>query len=421
MEKITKLLCIACLTFSAASLLSAELYRPNRFVEFGVEATAGVSNNMWGIEDILTETLKIDLQEIADNLPDGGLTFDYLADANVFLNLNIGKNRGQNFRLSFFTGVSGSGYVNLEKEFFEILASGFSIGENKSFTLSGYADLFVNIGASFHTTLFKKYGITITPTYVVPIVYVDDATASVSFSTTADGQMKAEAKAPLTVYSALGLKKFIDNDFSASDITGEISNILSNGGFDLTLEVERPVLKRLDMGVFTRIPIVPGTLHHKMTRTFYAYASEENLLDDLLNGNSRNRHLKYDKGETEYSEDASKSTFRPFRLGVEGAWRPFGAWCTFRPTLNLAVAHPYSSNAIAYPEYALDAQVTLFNILGLNVGTAYENRVFVQRLGFMLNARVLQLDVKALFRSASFVNSFSYAGAGVCLGVRMGF
>lgn len=404
-----KRLILSLATLCLFSSLGAELYVPNRFIEVGVEASAGASNNLFGVSDILKETITIDLKKIAGDLGRNGFVLDAFADTNAFFNLNL----GQKFRLGIFANVSGSAFVGLGKEFFEVLADGWDFGETKEFSATAYGDLFVNLGASFHTTILKKYGITIVPAYVVPIAYADDASAKVDFFADESGTMRASAEASFALHTAFDLE-----DFSLESAIDKISGVAAKGGFDLGFLVERPTVKSLDVGIYGRIPIIPGRLDYKMSRTMTATFTEDNLIQRITDGEDFD--YDYEEGETEYSKD-TKYVFRPLKLGVEAAWHPFGNWCVFRPKLGLAVRHPYGKKAIFYPEYALDANLTLFKVLGFQFGTAYEDRIFVQRAGIMLNARIFQIDIKALFRSEDFINSFRLAGAGAYIGLRVGF
>ncbi|MDE7139978.1 MAG: hypothetical protein K2O09_04375 [Treponemataceae bacterium] len=405
-----KRLLLSLVTLCLFSSLGAELYVPNRYVELGVEASAGASNNLYGASDILTETITIDLKKIAGSLGRNGFVIDAFADTNAFFNLNLGTK----FRLGLFANVSGSAFVGVGKEFFEVLADGWDLGETKEFSATAYGDLFVNVGASFHTTIKEKYGITIIPTYVMPVAYADDASAKVDFFTDESGPMRASAEASFALHTAFDLE-----DFSYDDIMStKISDLVTKGGFDLGFSVERPTLKSLDVGIYGRIPIIPGRLNYKTTRTMTATFTQDNLIQCITDGEDFD--YEYDEGVTEYSK-STKYVFRPLRLGLEAAWHPFGNWCVFRPKVGLAVRHPYSKKAIFYPEYALDANITLFKVLGFQFGTAYEDRIFVQRAGIMLNARIFQIDVKALFRSEDFINSFRFAGAGAYVGLRVGF
>ena len=62
------------LTFTLfSSALSAELYKPSRIVDVGIDAQFGASQNVTGITDLLVKDLVINFTEIANSLDDDGL------------------------------------------------------------------------------------------------------------------------------------------------------------------------------------------------------------------------------------------------------------------------------------------------------------------------------------------------------------
>ena len=412
MKKLITLLAVLGITVS----LWAELYTPHRFIEFGVDTEEGASNNYFRIDEIFVKKLVIDLQKMSKDLSGSGLKLGFMTDEKVFFNFN----RGERFRLGIFTQLEGAGFANAPESLFDLLGKGYKAGDKFSADVEGFADLFFSIGVNFHTTIFEKYGITVTPAYFVPLAYVEKMTAEVSLTSGSDTGIRAEAVAPIDVYSPFSLQKYKENAFSGGDIPSDLGKSLQKGGFDLALEVERPIFRSLDLGVFTRIPLVPATLDHKMSMRAYAYYSVNNLmgvLDDSMETDS-----DYGMDDFVYTSGESKKVWRPFRFGVEGAWRPFGDWCTFRPMIALVVRNPYTSGArIVYPEYALVAEGMFFNMLGLNVGTSYKNKAFIQQLGLTFNFRVFELNAKVMLRGSSFVSSFNWNGAGAAVGIRFGW
>ena len=189
----------------------------------------------------------------------------------------------------------------------------------------------------------------------------------------------------------------------------------------MSLAVERPFFPSFDVGVFTRLPLWPGNLDYMASGKFTASFTEDNLLDKAMNSDNDLYESDYHLSDIRYRQVDTKHVWRPFKLGAEAAWRPFGNWAVFRPKFALVVRNPYTSDVMVYPEYSLAAEFAVFNIIGLNFTTAYESKVFIQQIGFMLNFRVIQIDIKASLRGASFVNSFNYTGAGVYAGVKIGF
>ena len=402
--------------FFIVSSLSAELYVPHRFIEFGVDAEGGAANNYFKLDEVLVKNLVINVQKMAKELSSGGMKVDYSVFSSVFFNLNLGPD----FRLKVFTEVEGSGFVNSPKDLFDLLGNGYTAGTSVNFKMEGYADLFSSVGASFHTTIFEKYGITVTPAYYVPLAYVESVTADVNVVSTSSGAIVARAVAPINIYSTSSLRPYKENEFSGSTIRNDVFSAFKNGGFDLSLAVERPVLKRLDVGAFIRIPMIPAKLTHRMSMNAYAYYTVNNLmgfLDDTLETEN-----DYGFDDPVYYSGESKRVWRPFRIGAEAAWRPFGDWCTFRPMFALVVRNPYTSGErTVFPEFGVSAEASLYNILGINLSTAYKNRAFVQSLGFMFNFRAVEINVRAMLRGTGFVSSFNWSGAGAYVGVRFGF
>lgn len=407
-----KKLIFTMLAFSVLSALHADFKKPTRTVEIGIDAEAGASNSYLGLKDIFKEQIVIDLKEIAAQMNGEGLTFDFYAKAGFHTSI-----QGEFNRYTFFTNLESSGYANVPQEMFDILSEGIKVGDDKEMELHAYGDVFLETGFSYYKK-WDNLAISIRPAFVVPILYVEDATAKVSYYMKEDGRIGTRVDAPLTVYSALGLQPFVDNDFNSDDITGSIGNIARGGGFDLSLAVEKKLLKTLDGSIYTRIPIVPGTLNNKMTARYWAFAYENNLLGYL--DDTEEHDADWGKEDVEYSS-ADYSVFRPFRLGVEGMWRPFGNWSYFKFGLGLAVRNPYSSNAIVYPEGELSADFKILNIIGFNFGAFYANRVWTQKVGVMINCHVLEIDAFAGFRCADFSRTFNMTGAAAGVSVKMGW
>ncbi len=410
---------VSALIFAASfATLGAELHKPNRIVELGFEAEAGASNNYFSAKEFMVKDLVIDLQKIASEIPDHGWRAELFDREKVSFNLNF----GERFRLGFFAGLDASGYINVGKELFEFLGEGNQIGESDSVELNGYFDVFLDAGVSFRTKI-RDFGISISPSYYVPLIYMPSTTATAEWRTNADGSMYAKASADVRVYSGVDLRRWMDSDAYDSEdnpeLNEQIEEALRNGGFDFSLAVEHPIFgKWLEVGGFARIPIIPGTLKYEANRTVSAYIESEGLLKIL---EDKTPEKDWDAGEWEYSETSHK-IYRPLRFGAEAAFRPFGSWLTFRPMIALVMRDPYSSESReVYHEHSLDATLSLLNILSLTVGTAYLNRSYVHHAILAINARVLEIDAGIALRSPDFTKSFMGSGASASLGVKIGF
>ena len=387
------------------------LAKPHRIFEIGVDSNTAIANNLLGLKDIKKDIV-IDLRKIADDMRGSGFNLGFMNQERYFMNLNISSR----FRFGVFAEVEATTHLNISDDLFDLLGSGIKVGDTKTVDVTAYADVFANIGASFQT-IISGYGIKITPTYCVPLVYAPRTRATGRLITNKDGLIRAEAEANVDIYTAVDMQGFIEDDES---LDVNVADILSNGGFDLTLDVDRNWFHGFNAGLYTRIPIVAGTLNYKMhTRAWMDY-EVDNLLDSVLSDDLPD----FEKPEYEdftYSKDTYKA-YRPLKLGLSASYSPFGQWFKIQPSVGFAVRNPYSGDAVFYPEYALDLQLSLLKrIFNFNFGTAYQSQIFQQRFGFSLNFRALEILARASLCGTSFKACFNHDGYGVLVGVRVGF
>ena len=401
--------------FSAFDFQGDLLSKPKRYFEIGVDADAAAANNLFGLKDVLTKDVVIDLTQISKDMADSGFTLAFFNKEKAYVNLNLSSR----FRFSIFTAVEASSTLNISKDLFEILGEGFSSGDSKSVDLTGCSDVFTDVGFSFQT-IVKGCGVKITPTYFIPLVYVPKTTATAKLTTSTSGAVRADAEANVDIYTAINMHDFMEDSKSFDSLDFSISDLLSNGGLDLSLELEKNWFHNFNAGLYTRIPIVGGTLNYKMHTRYWAYAYETNplgFLDDTEDHDYDNGHDDFT-----YSEESYK-VHRPFKLGLNATYKPFGNWFKIMPALGFALRNPYTSgDRIFYMEYALDLRLSLLKqIFNFNLGTAYQNQVFQQRFGFSLNLRVLEIMAQASMCGTTLLTSFDRNGYGAFVGLRIGF
>ncbi|MBR1535686.1 MAG: hypothetical protein IJ630_01955 [Treponema sp.] len=405
----------AAADFSAFDFQGDLLSKPKRYFELGVDADVAGANNLLGLKDILQKEVVIDLTKIANDMSDSGFKFSFYDREKVFVNLNISSR----FRFSGFASVEGNAHFNISKDLFELLGNGLSAGESKTVDVLGYADLYANLGASFQT-IIKGYGVKITPTYFIPLVYVPKTTATGKLTTSSNGSIRANAEANVDIYTAVNMHDFIEDSKTFDNLDFSVADLLSKGGLDLSLEMERNFFHNFNAGLYTRVPIIGGKLDYKMSTRVWAYAYEKNALGIL--DDTEDHDYDYGKDDFTYSEETFK-VYRPFRLGLNATYTPFGQWLKIQPALGFAVRNPYTNgDRIFYMEYALDFRASFVKrIFNFNLGTAYQNQVFQQRFGFSLNLRVLEIMAQASMCGTTFLTSFKHDGYGAFVGIRMGF
>ncbi len=405
------------LSFMTALLLCtfafAELASSQRYFEYGLDVEAGASNNYFRAPDILVKDVVIDITEMAKKMPGDGFVLDYETSLESFFALNL----NQFFRSKFYFGISGNGYGNISKSFFEMLGEGFEAKTSKKITTSLYADMFAYTGASVKTEI-KGYGIRVSPEIFVPIVHVADTDGYVKYTASETGKIRAEGDIPVNIYSVISLENIKSQSFDSGWIQDALTEAIESVGFDISGEVEHKVTKTFDMGIFTRIPIVPGRLKHKASTRYWGYFEQNNLLGYL--DDTEKSEKDYGHDDMTYSS-TNCIVHRPFILGTEGAWRPFGNWCVFRPKLDMVVRNPFSSDLQFFGEYAFLADFLFLKVFGITFGTSYENLVFKQTAGFMVNTRAVEFKSAVIFRGADFAASFGLSGMSAYAGLRIGF
>lgn len=429
---ITSVFAFMLSSFTVLSLAATEfsgdlLSKPHRAFEIGINTNTSLSNNTFGLEDILVKEIKIDLQKMVSDMPDSGFDLALLNKEKVYIDLNASSR----FRFSFFTDLESSMHFNISKDFFSILGSGISVDKEKNIDISLCADSFFDIGTSFQT-IIKGYGVKITPTYFVPLFYVPNTSFKSSYLSKSNGEITFNAKADVDIYTAIDMEGYVDNGDKHSDF--DIGEVLSNGGFDFSFEIERNWLHGLNAGLYTRIPMVAGKLNYRMTTTAYASFHEENLMDFITDSNKKLEDVKSghvkpstynDKHENEeegydFYQDSFKA-YRPLKLGLNATYMPWGNWLKIQPSLGFAVRNPYTQYAKFYPEYSLDLNLSLLaSFLGFQFGTAYQSQVYQHRFGMSLNIHAVELVAQVSMCGTSFISTFHTVGYGAFAGVRIG-
>ena len=211
-----------------------------------------------------------------------------------------------------------------------------------------------------------------------------------------------------------------------------LTDLFSQAGFNLSACVEYPIFNTLDVGAFARIPVIPARL--KYGSAAYVRMKETTIgqFSDMIGGSLPS--FSEDMFEYGISEDASGvlndvyTVNMPLRLGVEGAWRPFGKWLTFRPMIGVGTRNPGGLDTRGwdnfwkntYTEYGLGAELTILYILGLDFAHEYVQQVYTNSVSARVNLRLLEIDLKISSSSTDFVKSWNISGATATVGVHVG-
>ena len=399
--------------FALCAALSAERLHPaHRYFELGVAASAGLSNNTFGANDIFKKEMVIDLRKLADGMTEQGFRVDAVGGASFFMNLNL-KN-GVHAGLNAGTEIAGNAAV--AQDVFNFLGHGRALGQTIQAGADLSADAFAYATASAGFKICRFY-CTVSPSVFMPVLHAESSDITASLDNGVSGSVKAAASSTVRLYSYADMRPLFDSRSGGSFEAGNIR--AEHIGFDLALAAETQVLRTLQCGAYMRIPFVPGRIDNLASATV-SMGYEAESLPALIERASPDG-TSYSISSITYGKERIW-IHRPFRMGAELAWRPFGNWMTFGALLGLGVRYPYTRKAKAYADYDFSIDIsTPFKIIGITLASVRYNEICAQRVTLMLNARVLEIDVGAEVQSADFVTSLKAGGAGAFVKVSMGF
>ena len=397
--------------FDLTSLLQKEnlLVIPRRTLEIGFKTDAGLSNNFFNAKEVLQKDLVIDLTEMSEDVSDDGWQIDFLLNSELYFNFSFNRK----LQIGFANGVESYGYMNISKKLFDYLGKGFNLYEVLKVDGKIDADAFFYSQAKIGYS-WKGFHFTAKPALVKPLVHVENEEMYGTYHNPADGSMKVSAIADIKFYGGVDLEPILEGNFSFSDIA---SNLFKDCGFDLELAAEHKVFDSLQAGVYARIPMVPGDLTYTADWEI-TYNYEVDGLKALLQGDYEDPEYNYDN---KVYGTGSYKIHRPFKTGVEFAWRPFGEWSTFRGMAGLGVKKPFTGDAKAYFEYNLGYEVLLLHTVGAWISTSYKSEIFKHELGLIFNFHVAEIDLGVSLQGSNFKYSFMGSGAGAYLGLCFGF
>lgn len=390
---------ITALTFTLVTLGAWAL--PDRTFEMGLDVQAGFGNNYFSVGDFLQETLVIDLNDMADTFNDEGLALSTDVKVKNLFNLNLSPD----FRLGFFFQTKASGYSNVPKAFFDLAANGNKLDKTYSGPMKLRGDVISELGATFGTWIYgfdTKFGASL----FFPLVHLEKPEAKYTFRTGSDGKVTASVVADLPVYSVAPL----EDGVNTSDI---LANLLSAGGFDISVGAEYPLFPDLLIvgADFQNIPILPARMVERTrflsTMTFTADNIAANYDSDDLTQTDQESSFESDK--------APISVLRPFKFNTHAVYTPMGTpLFKLIPNLGLGV---YSW---VYPEFGLKAQFDFWKWLVIDVGTSYEDELWKQAMGINLNLWLMELDLALAGQSQDIAHSLG-SGVGLSVGLKFGF
>jgi len=382
--------------------------------EIGFDLGAGFDNGLAGLNDVLQKNIVIDLSKIAQNVPDNGAGLNFSLAFDLFLNIkNIRIGKGL-WDFGFSTNVDGGVNVNIPKSLFELIAEGNAEQHDTSGQISASGGIYTEIGLS-GSAKYKVGGknlyIGFKPAIYTPAVYVSSSSGiSYNLYTEQNGRegLFLDTVGEISVYTA-----------TSFDNIEPMSFIIGPSGFDLSLEAEYALFPNLDIGgSFSHIPFVPATLTNEMKMGMEPFniglAGE-----DLISGvDPEIPELKF--SDPTYNKNAKKDVHRPLRFDLYARYKPLNSEAVvIKPNIGFS-ANVNKDDEKGYFNAGLELSFNLINLFTFYIGSGYQEDLWRQRIGFGLNLRVFELDLRAVLRDQTFDGCFMGRGFEINLGMRFG-
>jgi hypothetical protein len=396
----------AFILFGAALSLWAQ-DKPHRFVEVGFDAKASFANSYFRAGDFFKEKITLDISRMAGE-PGKGLGVFLESRGEVFVNFNLGAVWG----FGLFAGMDALGQFTVPQSIVDLLTEGNVPDKTYSDDLGLGAAAFFETGF-WASAKVRRIKFTIRPAYFLPLAYLSKPRVNYAFSIKDDGSIMVAGNYKVEVYTPLPL-----DDIDGIGMLGDridMADMFGKGGVDLVLRAEYPLYHNFIIGgSLGHIPLVPAQLSNKYSLSggFEIDKTIEHIIDNDFD-------FPDVDSVAEHSED-HKMIFRPFKIGVDAAYRPFNIrLLTLRPELALVFNSIY--DIPVYLDRGITGELKRGAIFTLSAGTRLEDLVWKERVGLSLNFRIIEVLAGITTQSQRFLRSFRGAGIGVDVGLRVGF
>lgn len=382
----------------------------DRYFEFGIRTEVSLGNNSYlGLKELLQKEININTAQLAKSA-EKGFQFDFGTHANIFANLNLKK-----VKIGFFTNINAEGMFFFDKSVLQFLSSGNP--SNKPLDLSAGigSSVYLSTGVSVNLR-FGKLFIGVAPSYYVPLLLIPYSTVSAKAMVDSKGNISVTGGTRISAYSVLSLDSIAKTKALPSSFN--VTDILKQGGVDLDLSVMYGFFPSLDIGgTLKHIPIVPSKLRDPVVFTADANLAMEAVLSKVLSKKELKPTVNFNQG---FVSADSKTIIRPFRINVFAHWRVFKTRIfVVSPEITLRLGGDAFRTPLGMG-YKIHAQGN-FGPFSPFVSTSYKDSMFIQKVGFLLNLRALELDLAISSRSQDFLKSFLGKGLGLNLGIILGF
>jgi hypothetical protein len=375
---------------------------PHRMLEFGVDGSAYVANNLLRPGDIFNvrKTLTVDLVNVSAR----ELIAAAGGEADVFFNLNLRNGYG----IGLFAGLDGVFYGTASESLIRLLGRGNADSGSLNGNLDMGGSVFMEAGIK-GTGRFNRLRLAVKPAVFAPLIFIPVSGADYSADVTENG-VSVHGLFDLDIYSAWAL----DKEFGL--FSGEKETLPL--GFDLSIGGEYALLPRLDLGAaVSHLPVVPARMSHRMHISSEYDFEIADTLDSITAGNIE---MPDPEIVTSYDNDAVFYVLRPFRFNFYVNYKPADTGLfVIRPSLGFSLLSVYGYAPCF--NAGIEGQINVLKIFSAALFAGYVERIWLYDFRFTLNLHVTEMILGVSLRGTDLINAFGTRGLGLSLGLRFGY
>ena len=373
----------------------------HRFLfEVGTSLDLSVSNNYMSIQDIFTEQIIIDMDEMYDQLKDSGLRFanQDIIESHFLLSL---------FGLSIgaYMTLDGLATLNIPGTLVGLFANGNEIDTEYTSAIDTYSQIFLETGIYAGYKLFNfqfstKLGI------FAPVFYSDSGNIETSLSTDSEtGITSASAQINVPVYTAFNFEEI-------SELTPEalLESII---GMNIDIGAIYMEGKKAIAGIHVNnIPIKPSYANNMMNMSMSMSETVSNPLGNFDNDEEEMLSQEFSELSILNSE-VQKEISIPIEIGA--FYR-----MTFLPVIDFIFKGDLIFTDILRYSFGIDAIVELWILPSIFMGVEYNQTVWEFFLGLRQDLRIIEIGLDIGLTAPDILSMLSIDGLSAKLYIAVG-
>ncbi|MCR4630901.1 MAG: hypothetical protein K5786_04655 [Treponema sp.] len=398
-----KILAFIITSFLLCTVMFSKGFFGDRFFEYKISVPFAISNNCFSVDDFMKKEAVIDFKKYVNDLNGENLDFITTVNPDVSINLNL-----PHFSIGLDAGLDVFSNIAFSDGLLKFMATGMKINDVIDISVSPKIDIFVYSQANVGLKL-SNFNLYVRPGVFIPAVSVSGSTGGIKIENTNSG-INIITDTVFNTYSTVDLESIM-SDPETFDFDYSVLGIDLAFGGDFFL-----IPSLLKLSADARIPIIPATMNYQIATSFASSTTISLAELDAF-------EMNIPEAEFQNIGSAAYKINRPLVAMGYIDFYPMRNFLDLRVGGGVGIYHPFMTDDTSefYFQYYLGLTVNIINMLKFSLSSEYTKQIFVQQAGFVLNLRIIEIDLGLSMQSSSFAKSWLGSGFGGYLVFSMGF